>query len=698
MSQSKLTEEKSAKPWRPWLICVLLLAIVFLVFLPARNFEFINYDDPDYVTANTHVQQGLTSESVQWAFQSGEYSNWHPLTWLSHMLDWQMFGEKPGGHHLTSVMFHAANTLLLFLLLLKMTGALWRSAFVAALFGLHPLHVESVAWVSERKDVLSAFFWILTTLAYVSYARRKSSTGNGHSTLFYLGALFFFACGLMAKPMVVTLPFTLLLLDFWPLQRVFSSQSSVSSSAPKAAEHWKLNTEHLPRLLLEKVPFFVLIIISGRLTFWAQKKGGAVTSLNALPIAARVTNALISYPRYLWKMLWPENLAVLYPHPWKTQAGLAVAATIFLLAVTAWAIWRIKKNPYLAFGWFWFLGTLIPVIGLVQVGLQSMADRYTYIPLIGIFILIAWGAYDWLSPRPGHQTFLGIAAAAILLSCTIATSIQLGSWQNSGTLFEHAVKATKKNFLAHNNLGYYLFSQHQTNAAIENYQKAIDSYADFDIAWNNMGYALAEQGRVHEAIPYYQRAMQLKPQSADVHNNLGNALGSAGQPKEALDQYFTALKLNPQHADAHNNLGVALAQQGQLAEGAKELKEGLRLKPKNASAHSNLGNIYAMQGKFDEAIEQYTEALAQKPDDAQAHNNLANVLSSKNRLDEAVSHYETALKLNDNNPEANCNLAFVLIKQGKLAEARTHLLEALRLRPNYPEAQQQLNSLGEAKP
>lgn len=697
-SAPKNVPASPTRPWRARSICLLLSIAVLLVFWPVVGFEFINYDDPDYVSSNTHVQKGVTWENVKWAFAESHASNWHPLTWISHMLDWQFFGNQPGGHHMMNVLLHLGSTLLLFLVLRKMTGAAWPAAFVAALFALHPLHVESVAWVAERKDVLSAFFWILTMLVYAHYVEQAALRSKWRAPL-YLLTLVCFALGLMAKPMVVTLPFVLLLLDYWPLNRFGKGAPGAGNAAtiprtPPARVGLSVIIRELPRLALEKIPFFALIAISSALTFWAQKKGGAVTSLHALPVASRVSNAVISYPRYLGKMLWPENLAVLYPHPWKWHLGLALAAGLFLVAATVIVIRQWEKRPYLAVGWFWFLGTLVPVIGLVQVGLQSIADRYTYIPLIGIFMAIAWVAYEFVVRTPAQKRTMVIAASIVLLLCAVKTSMQLRYWKNSGTLFSHAVKVTEKNFLAHNNLGFYLYNnKQQTNAAMTHYEAALRIYPQFEIAWNNMGYALAGLNRFQEAIIHYKQALKLNPKHADVHNNLGNALGTVGQDAEAIEHYMEALKINPNHVDAHNNLGVALSQQGKPDEGMQHLRKSVELNPKYASARSNLGNALAIAGKIDEAIEQYDVALQLKPDDAQAHNNIGNALSAKNRLDEAVEHYRTALKLNANNPEAECNLGFALVKQGKLEEARLHLTQALRLRPNYPEAQRQLDML-----
>ncbi len=710
--KSPPTKSSGHSSKNPMLLGVIVALITFAVFLPSVRFEFINYDDPDYVEKNRHVQGGLTVEGLRWAFFSSHASNWHPLTWVSHMLDVQFYGKDPAGHHFTNVLLHAGNTFILFLALWRMTGARWRSVFVAALFGLHPLHVEAVAWVAERKDVLSTFFWMLTIWAYARFVELKSQSSNlkpqtsKFSILsWYAAALLFFAMGLLSKPMVVTLPFVLLLLDIWPLQRISNLKSLTPNGKPgssSARESGSSSVSFSPKqlfaLVVEKIPFFALTAASCLLTFWAQKKGGAVTSIEALALGGRVSNALISYPRYLWKMIWPADLAVLYPHPWKWPVWQAALAALFLVAACALVMWMVRRRAYLFTGWFWFFGTLVPVIGLVQVGLQSIADRYTYVPLVGIFIIIAWGAAELVKAGRLPLSLVKVAAVLILAACVVKTSMQLQLWRNSGTLFQHAVNVTKGNFLAHNNLGYYLYNRGEEDKGMEHYRKALEIYPQFEVAWNNLGYAFANKGRYADAVVHYRQALKLKPDHADVHNNLGNALGNLDQNAEAMHHYRKALELKPDHVDAHNNIGVALAMEGKVEEGMKHLRESLRLKPGNASAHSNLGNAYAVQGKLDEAIEQYKLGLQLKPDDPQAHNNLANALAAKGRAAEAIEHYQLSLKYSPDNPETHFNLGYVYTQQQRRAEARRHFEEALRLRPNYPAARQQLNQLTAGTP
>ena len=715
---------------RPGFLCLFLALATLVVFLPVARQGFVNYDDSDYVTENAHVQSGLTRANVVWAFTTGHASNWHPLTWLSHMLDCQLFGTKAGPQHLVSVGFHIANALLLLLLLRRMTGALWRSALVAALFALHPLHVESVAWASERKDVLSAFFFLLTLGAYVRYVETRRARGEetgqemeedesevrnpkspsgrpepgcGNtlhaprdtrhtsrithhasrflilpSSVFYLLSLVLFALGLMSKPMLVTLPCVLLLLDYWPLRRF-----ELSTLNPQPST--------LLRLMAEKAPFFLLAAASSVITFIVQRKGGAVST--SLSLGGRIANALVSYVRYVGKMFWPVDLSILYPHPGRWPAWQVIASAALLLAIFFAVLWLARRRPYLAVGWLWFCGMLVPAIGLIQVGIQSMADRYTYLPLIGLFIMLVWGIGELVPERPWRGRALAIASVSMLTACALLTARQIQYWRDSEALFAHAVQVTRDNYLAYNNLGFYLSGQGRTAEAMENYRLSLKINPAYEDALNNLGYALAGQNKYLDAIPLYEAALRIRPNHAEVHNNLGNALSETGKIDEAIQHYLIALAQKPDHADAHNNLGIALAMKGKLDEAIPHFQAAIRAKPGYASAHSNLGNALAVQHKLDDAIKEYKEALRLKPEDAQAHNNLGNALAEQGKIVEATEHYREALRLNTNNPEAHFNLALALLGQGKRDEATAHLTEAVRLKPDYKAAQTQLKSL-----
>lgn len=713
-------ETRPRTPWRaiinrPGVICALLALVTLAVYLPTAWNDFVNYDDSDYVTENAHVNDGLKWETVVWAFTSGHASNWHPLTWLSHSLDYQVFGMRAGAMHLVSAGFHILNTLLLFLVLRGLTGRQWRSALVAALFALHPLHVESVAWVSERKDVLSTCFLLLTLGAYGCYARGKSegrnpkaegspksevrspnlpapTPGSGvfadnggpdrrlSSSIWYLLSLLCFALGLMSKPMLVTTPFVLLLLDYWPLGRLKTGDSTLKTFL---------------LLVWEKVPFFALSVASSVVTFLVQRKGGAVST--ALTLGERVANAVVSYARYIRKMFWPDDLSVLYPHPghWPLWQVL-VCAALLVGACLAVAVWG-RSRPYLIMGWLWFLGTMVPVIGLVQVGIQSMADRYTYVPLIGLFIMVVWGIADLVAERMSEAwqgRAAAIGAAAALAVCGAVTVRQVQFWRNSETLFQRAVQVTRGNYLAHNNLGFYFSGKGRIAEAMEQYRLSLKIKPNYEDALNNLGYALAGQRKFTEAIPLYEQALRIRPKHAEVHNNLGNALSETGRIDEAIQHYLVAIEQNPKHADAHNNLGIALAMKGKLDEAITHFHAALRYKPNYASAHSNLGNAFAVQRKFDEAIREFQESLRLKPDEAQPHNNLGNVLMEQGRVEEAIGHYQQALRLNpEHNPEAHYNLGMALARQGKRQEAAAHFTEAIRVKPDYADAKRQLESL-----
>jgi tetratricopeptide (TPR) repeat protein len=635
-------------------LSAILFLLVLAAFSPSLRNDFINYDDDFYVTENIHVQRGLTWESAKWAFQSAAASNWHPLTWLSHMMDCEMFGLKPWGHHLTSVLFHGVNTVLVFLALRGLTWALWRSFIVAALFGLHPLHVESVAWVAERKDVLSAFFWLLTMWAYGKYAgkfdvgRSTLDVRCSKSKIYYTLALLFFALGLMSKPMVVTLPCVLLLLDYWPLKRnaapaperglqPASTQDDAGASgflqrlwkglalkrhkcrAPGTAPEC-ISSASWARLTLEKIPFFLLAAAASVVTYAAQKGGGATWS--GLPLSARLENAPVSYCRYLWKMFWPTKLAVFYPHPghWPT---VAVLLSVLLLAGVTLVVFLMRReSPYLVVGWLWFVGTLVPVIGLVQVGEQAMADRYMYLPSIGLFVMFAWGLFDLTKGWHDRATVLSAVGAVTVILCAILTHQQAGYWKNSRTLFEHTLAVTERNATACLHVGSVLLEEKKLDEAMGRFQEALKVKPDFADAHGQLGVAFYLQGRRDDAIRELQAAILLDPGYAPAHFNLGVALTGKNRLDEAISQFQAALKRRPEYAEAHNGLGVALSNQGRADDAISQFEQAISLKPDYAAAHCNLGVALASQGRRAEAIAQFTRALQLQPDYPQAERQL----------------------------------------------------------------------------
>ncbi len=591
-------------------MAALLVLVTIALYWPAMRYDFVSLDDPEYVTENPHVQGGLNWEGVKWAFCNTEQAAyWAPLMWLSHLLAWQLFGSNAWGHHLINVLLHAASTALVFLVFRRMTGAAWRSLILAALFGLHPLRVESVVWVTERKDVLSTLFWMLTLWAYVKYVE-AGKTQNSKSSLWYGAALAMFVLGLMSKAMLVTVPCVLLLLDFWPLERF----------KPNCA--W--------RLVREKIPFFALAALASVVTFMVQKHGGAVASVENLPLGARSGNALISYCRYLGKLFWPTDLAVFYPHPGYWPREQVLLAGVLIVGISMLLFVKRRRYPFLLMGWLWFCGTLVPVIQLVQSGEQAMADRFTYVPSLGVLILAIWGAYE-LTRRWRHQVVvLSVAGSAAIVLCLGLTRQQLGYWKDNETLFRHALKVTENNCLAHKALGDALIKKGQIDEAISQYQEAIVLIPGYAEAHYNLGTALQKNGQIDEAISQFQEAIRLNTEYAEAFNNLGTALQKKGQIDEAINQFQEAIRLKPGYADAHYNLANALLKKDQTGQAIRQFQEVIRLKPDDAEAHNNLGAALAMNGQIEEAISQFQEAIRLKPDDPEGHNNLGRALRMKN--------------------------------------------------------------------
>jgi tetratricopeptide (TPR) repeat protein len=528
-----------------------LTVSTLLVFWQVCNFDFVSYDDNYYVYDNPNIQAGITLKSVKWAFTTGRCSNWHPLTWLSLMLDWQLYGNNAGGYHFTNLLFHIVNALLVFIVLKEMTNAVWQSAFVAILFALHPLHVESVAWVSERKDVLSIFFWILTMWAYTRYCNCAAVSAG--TKYYYLSAVVFLALGLMSKPMLVTMPFVLLLLDYWPLGRLTTKRS-------------------LLYRLIEKIPLFVLIILSSIITFIVQHKGKAVANIAELPLRLRISNVFISYMQYIIKMIWPVKLAVFYPYSAQnTPIFLVVICTVALFAVTIIILLYSKNHRYLITGWFWYIVTFLPVIGIIQVGAQAMADRYTYITLTGLFIIIAWGLPELMGKWPYQKIALGVSMVLVPTALGICASRQVSYWNNSVALFSHTIEVTQNNYRVHYNLGGTYFSL----------------------------------GRWQDAIDAYKQAIRIKPNYADAHYNLGASYDKLGRWQDAIEAYKQAIRINPVDAGAYSNLGVAYLSLGRWQEAIEACKEAIKIKPYFAGAHNNLGVAYLKMGDKNSALAEY---------------------------------------------------------------------------------------------
>lgn len=592
-------------------VCLFLVVITFIVFFQLSGYDFVNFDDDLYITKNPRVQAGLTAKNVVWALSSTDLANWHPLTWLSHMLVVQLFGMNPGFHHLTNLFFHIANVLLIFLIFNKVTGAPWRSFCLAVLFALHPLNVESVAWVSERKGVLSTFFWVLTMWSYIRYVERPGLDR-------YLLVLLFFILGLMAKPMIVTLPFVLLLIDFWPLKRFkFVTSGSIfnfhASSRTRNVEGM-IQTENTSdydsclasqpslRPVFEKIPLFVLSAVSCAVTYLVQHSAGAVRSLEVIPLKSRIANALVSYVTYIGETVYPQSLAVFYPYPAMIPWWKVFGACLVLMSVSYLSWKSLSKYPYILVGWLWYLGTLLPVIGLVQVGSQAFADRYAYVPVIGLFIIIVWGATELMESWNYRRIVISLVATGVMVILSIITIKQVSYWKNSYKLFKHALEITSNNALAH----------------------------------NNFGNALVEQNKDEEAGRHYAEALRINPYYADAHYNLGRLLGTQEKYDEAINHYYAALKTNPRFKKAHYNLGNALAKAGRVAEAMRHFTETIRIDHSYAEAYNNLGVVLAKVGKLKEATSCFRRAIRINPDYKNAQKNLKATLIALEKCKENI--------------------------------------------------------------
>jgi protein O-mannosyl-transferase len=604
-----------------------LILSTLLVFWQVRHFDFVNYDDKVYIYENPHVLNGLTRSGVTWAFTSCYLGYWQPLTWLSLMVDCQLFGALPGRIHLVNLFLHIANTLLLFWVLKKMTGSLWSSAFVAAAFALHPMHVESVAWIAERKDVLSTFFLLLTLAAYTGYTKSP--------TIYrYMASLVLFAFGLMAKPILVTVPFLLLLLDYWPLNRFTAEHAELLAEsrfgeAETAEKKNKINSAWSPRpsavfavrlpgwLIIEKIPFLVLSVVSSIITFLTQKAGGVIFDTKTVPLTDRAGNAFLSYARYIGKLFVPQNLAVFYPFDAGSFVFWQVAMSIVLLIVISVLVIRFGRNrKFLPVGWFWFIGTLVPVIGLVTFTGSSYADRFTYIPYIGLFIMLAWGLPELLSGCPPlgetslkagryRKIVLGLVMIMVLATLGIRAHQQVGFWKNSITLFSRAIEVTQNNVVAHNELGNAYLSLGRCQEAAEVYKQAIKIKPDNAKAYNNLGVAYFSIGSYQDAAEAYKQATKIKPDYAEAYNNLGAAYFNMDSFQDALESCRQAIKIKPYFAQAYYNLGVIYDKLGRWQDSIEAYKQAIKIRPSYADAHNKLGNDYLMTNDKISALEEY---------------------------------------------------------------------------------------------
>ena len=733
-------------------IYLVLAIITFTAFEPIIHNEFISFDDGEYILNNSYITSGLTLKNISWAFTHIHSNNYHPVTSLSHMLDCQLYGTNPGGHHFTNLLFHIGNTLLLFSVFNRMTKNLWASAFITALFALHPLHVESVAWASERKDVLSAFFWILTLLAYVCYVEHPA-IGR------YLSALLMFALGLLSKSMLVTLPFVLLLLDYWPLNRLQNTRSVGDINQPQQkVTHAQLFIGGY--LILEKIPFLALSAILSMVTFLVQRHMGLVKMFSHYPLNKRIENAVVSYVVYIEKMFWPANLAIFYPHPQDNiPLWQIIVAASALIIITSLALWKLRQRPYIAVGWLWFFGTLVPVIGIIQVGLQAWADRYTYITYIGLFIIITWGISDFFARLRYRKVILSLSAVILLSVLGVKTYFQIGYWHDNMTLYKHATEVVKDNWWAHSLLATelveqnkmedavihfkevlrlnpqnpmakfvlarILFNKGQMDEAVKLYQKLLPPLPDnskdsnglaaftsllagtgsnsqrnirilkeiYTEANFNLGAALAQQGNFDEAVRRFTEVLQINPDLVMAHRYLGNIFLEKGNIDEAVRHYTVVLQTEPNSAAEYKNLGYTLLQSGRLEESVKIYQMLANLLQNDWNAYTGLGIALSQQGKLDEAISCFNKAVSIEPNSAEGYANLGNALSFQGKANEAIDCFNKAVQLDPNSTQARYNLARILIEQGEAGKAITHLEKVIELKPDWPEPASQLASI-----
>jgi tetratricopeptide (TPR) repeat protein len=643
------------------LILIGIVLSTLAVYAQLRHYSFVNFDDDVHVYENPHVNSGLSWENARWAFGIHGPSQWHPLAWLSHQLDVELFGLQPRGHHLSSLFFHTATAVLLFLALTHATGELWPSACVATIFALHPLNVESVAWISERRNVLSMFFGVLTVLAYSWYTR----TGGWRR---YALVVIVFALGLMAKPQLVTLPFVLLLLDYWPLRRLACARNdvAVSASAPRSGNYLREGPS-CGLLVLEKLPLLTLSLASGLLTIWCQQSAAAVASTEKLPIVVRLMNMLSVYGIYIRKVFWPFDLAVFYPHPGLVHSQPltvlfvpALVGGLTLIVITAWSLVTLRRHPYLAVGWFWYLGTLLPMVGLVQVGQQQMADRYMYLPLIGLLIALVWIVRAIVPVLVKQRHILWYLAVPAAAGCMVISWKQTSYWQDSVTLFRRATAVTERNSWAYNNLGLALHQRGISIEAIAKLEEALRIDPDYVLARYNLGVVWQDVGRTDRSIREFQEAVRLNPAYVDAHLRLGTALADFNQLGDAVHHFEQAVKLAPENPSAHLNLGIALGRQAKTRQAIVQFRQVLALEPDNVKAHFGLSTGLNSLGESREAEEHLRRVIALAPGFAPAYNELGKLLLRRGKREQAIQRFRQALQCDPNHVEAQALLQQIL--------------------------------------
>ena len=667
-----------------WIVCAFIILSIAAVYWQVSNHEFIAFDDGLYVTENVHIKKGFTAESIKWAFsfnnEEGFY--WHPLVWGSHIIDYHLFGLNSAAHHLVNVLFHIINAIMLFVMLRLMTGSLWRSAFVASLFALHPVNVDTVAWVAERKNLLSTFFWLLTMISYLYYTKKMVISR-------YLLMVTVFALGLMVKPMLVTLPCVLLLMDYWPLRRIaLSVKADVSPGMPTP-----IAIQNLPssRVLWEKVPMLALSVIVIFIASASLDSANFIITTAQIPMSLRLENIAVTFPAYIGKMLFPFNLAIYYPFPSFIPTLHVFAGSMILTAITIFAISTRKKYPYVITGWLWFLGTLMPVSGLIQGGLwPEMADRWAYIPFVGLFIIVAWGAADLCEKWPTFKIWTVSAAAVVLITLFAITWHQLGYWQNNITLFKHAAAVTSDNHVAHSNLALSYNRKKDYNNALRHAAESLRIMPN-PKAYMNMGNALEKQGKLEESLQSYYAAIRLKPNDMEAYGIVSYVLRNMGNYDKAVEVLNKAIRIRPDFAPTYNYMGIALAEQGKTDEAMKSFAMALEKKPDYDDPHINIGNVLYKQDDLDEAIAEYGIAIQLNPDNAKGHNNMGTALIRKGSFDKAAWHLNQALKLQPDMNDAREKLEGVASLKSKIDGTIAKTKVALE---NAPENMELLNKLG----
>lgn len=658
--------------YRRHLPSLLLILLVAAVFFQVHSFDYVRFDDDRLIIENANVSSGISVENFLWAIDPASTENWHPLTWFSLQLDAQLFGHSPATYHLSNVFFHIVNTILLYYWLLQVTGKTFRSFLVAALFGIHPLHVESVAWMSERKDTLSVMFGLITLMCYTKYV--QTSSGK-----WYRISVFTFLCSLLSKQMLVTMPFLLLLLDYWPYLRFQAEKTGKNQKSSNTKQKKKVATAqkesskddfNSKKLIKEKIPFLVLTVIFSAITFLVQKSGGAVFSFERFSLPARILNAIAVYAIYLKQMIWPVELSFFYPHPQDNyQVEYIFLGMVLLSGVSLYAWIRRDRVPYLFTGWFWYLGTLVPVIGLVQIGVQQMADRYTYFPMIGIFIAIVWLIGEMLEGVKPLQKTAGVVSVGLVLLLAYQAHRQVGYWQNSFTLFNHALELDENNTVARNNLGTTYLSVNEPKKAFEQFRKVVEIDPDNVSALNNLGLLYAQFGQPQKSLEYNTLALQYDPDNYFAHNNLANILSNAGRYDDAIYHYEEALRIRPDYSEALSNYANLLQIKGDLDKAEELLRKAIKISPKYASAYNNLGNTLQKKERYEEAVELYQKAIELEPNELNYYLNLSKAYEALSKNELAVETMKDGLKIASQKIQVQLLLLDLYLRNDQLDQA-----------------------------